>query len=209
MAIFERKTKTVEATDELSVGGAFLGTLRSELDEDVSLDGAFAELYARFGALRNSYDTGKLDARSLGLALRDLRVIDTDGYQWTIGATTGKWYRRNQQDGGEWTSAQIPAGTGVLVDHTGQKAGWAVEDWEQRREQRLTAEAERKKAEDEQRAASPTANRKTMSIDEMFGKYVEAPEENQKFSLDSTILVVEDLSELTPLVPHNKGETET
>jgi len=197
MAIFSRKTDVGAEVDEDSVREAFLGTLRSELDEDVPLEGAFAELYARFGALRDSYDTGRLDARSFGLALRDLRVIDTEGYQWTIGATTGRWYRRNQQEGGQWMSAPIPAGTGTLVDAAGQASGWAVEDWEQRRARRLREEAERARMEVERREALPSAKRK-MTVDEMFDKYVEDTEEGEDYSVDSTILAVDDLPELPP-----------
>lgn len=207
MAIFARKNQSGIEVDESTARDAFLGTLRSELDEDVTLEGAFAELYARFGALRDSYDSGRLDARSFGLALRDLRVIDTDGYQWTIGATTGKWYRRNQQEGIQWASAPVPAGTGTLVDHTGQASGWAVEDWEQRRARRLREDAERARAEEERREAAPTAKRK-MSIEEMFDKYVEVAEEVPTYSVDSTILVVEELPELPPSPPDAGDETE-
>jgi hypothetical protein len=201
MAIFARKNQFGIEVDESMVHAAFLGTLRSELDEDATLEGAFAELYARFVTLRDSYDNGRLDAHSFGMALRDLRVIDTDGYQWTIGATTGKWYRRNQQEGGRWTSAPLPAGTGTLVDHTGQASGWAVEDWEQRRAQRLREDAERARAEEVRREAASNAKRK-MSIEEMFDKYVETPEEAPTYSVDSTILVVEELPEL-PFTPPN------
>lgn len=208
MAIFARKNQSEIQVDESTARDAFLGTLRSELDEDVALEGAFAELYARFGALRDSYDSGRLDARSFGLALRDLRVIDTDGYQWTIGATTGKWYRRNQQEGGQWASAPVPAGTGTLVDHTGQASGWAVEDWEQRRARRLREDAERARAEEERREAAPAAKRK-MSIEEMFDKYVETPEEATTYSVDSTILAVEELPELPPSPPGENDETGT
>lgn len=208
MAIFARKNQSGIEVDESTARDAFLGTLRSELDEDVVIEGAFAELYARFGALRDSYDNGRLDARSFGLALRDLRVIDTDGYQWTIGATTGKWYRRNQQEGGQWASAPVPAGTGTLVDHTGQASGWAVEDWEQRRARRLREDAERARAEEERRESAPTAKRK-ISIEEMFDKYVETSEEAPTYSVDSTILAVEELPELPPSVPDENDETGT
>jgi len=207
MAIFTRKNQPGFEVNESTTRDAFLGTLRSELDGDAALEGAFAELYARFGALRDSYDNGRLDVRAFGLALRDLRVIDTDGYQWTIGATTGKWYRRNQQEGMQWASAPVPAGKGTLVDHTGQASGWAVEDWEQRRARRLREDAERARDEENRRAAAPTAKRK-MSIEEMFDKYVEVAEEVPTYSVDSTILVVEELPELPPTPPAADDETE-
>lgn len=206
MAILPRKSSfETEATEEVS-RDAFLGTLRSELDEDVPLEGAFAELYARFISLRDAYDTGRLDTRTYGRALRDLRVIDPEGFQWTIGATTGRWYRRNYQEGGQWSSAPAPAGTGTLVDHTGQESGWAVEDWEERRAKRLQAEAEKARAEEQKREAAPTARRK-LTIDEMFDKYVETAEEESTYSVNETILVVEDLPE-APIVESPREKTE-
>jgi len=204
MALLPRKDRTGTEVGETLVRESFLGTLRSELDEDITLEGAFAELYARFGALRDAYDGGRLDTRSYGLALRDLRVLDSDGYQWTIGATTGKWYRRNQREGGQWSSAPLPAGAGTLVDHTGQESGWAVEDWEQRRARRLQEEAERAKIEVERRETASSAKKK-MSIEEMFDKYVEEAAEVPEYSVDSTILAVDDLPEL----PQTEGKTES
>lgn len=194
MAILPRKNSFEIDVSEEVPREAFLGTLRSELDEDVPLEGAFAELYARFISLRDSYDTGRIDSRTYGRALRDLRVIDPEGFQWTIGATTGRWYRRNYQDGGQWSASPAPTGTGTLIDHTGKESGWAVEDWEERRAKRLQAEAERARSEEVKRETAPTAKKK-MTIDEMFDKYVEASEEEPAYSISETILVVDELPE--------------
>lgn len=194
MARFTRRGQTdLDNTTEV-MGDAFLGTLRSELDEDVPLEGAFAELYARFVSLRDAYTSGRLDTKMFGKSLRDLRVVDPEGYQWTIGATTGRWYRRNHREGGQWASAPAPIGTGTLVDHTGKESGWAVEDWEQRRARRLQEDAERARLEEERRESGPSSKRK-MSIDEMFDKYVEEVEEAPQYSVESTILAVDDLPE--------------
>jgi hypothetical protein len=194
MALLPRKnTFDIDVSEDVP-REAFLGTLRSELDEDTPLEGAFAELYARFVSLRDAYDTGRVDTRSYGRALRDLRVIDPEGFQWTIGATTGRWYRRNYQEGGQWSSSPAPSGTGTLIDHTGKESGWAVEDWEERRAKRLQAEAEKARAEEIIRETAPTSKKK-MTIDEMFDKYVEVSEEEPTYSVNETILVVDDLPE--------------
>jgi len=194
MAILPRKNSLDIDMGEEGPRDAFLGTLRSELDEDIPLEGAFAELYARFTSLKDAYDMGRLDTRTYGRALRDLRVIDPEGFQWTIGATTGRWYRRNYQEGGQWAASPAPIGTGTLVDHTGKEAGWAVEDWEERRAKRLQAEAERARAEETKREAAPTVKKK-MTIEEMFDRYVESAEEEPTYSVNDMILPVEDLPE--------------
>jgi hypothetical protein len=195
MAILPRRAQTdgVTVPDALA-REAFLGTLRSELDEDTPLEGAFAELYARFTALRDAFVAGKLEPRSFGRALRDLRVIDGEGFQWTIGATTGRWYRRSVGETNRWMAAPAPLGSGTLVDHTGQEAGWAVENWEERRAKRLEEEAERSKRLEQERATAPET-RKQMSIDEMFDRYVENSRDTNSFAVESTILVVDDLPE--------------
>lgn len=195
MALFPRQDRKdgIVVADDIA-REAFLGTLRSELDEDTPLEGAFAELYARFGALRDAYQTGRLEPRVFGRALRDLRVIDPEGYQWTIGASTGRWYRRLQSDAGKWMAAPAPVGTGMLVDHTGEESGWAVEDWEARRAKRLQEDAERARRDEERREAAPEA-RKRLSIDEMFDKYVDTVEEVDSYSIENTILAVDDLPE--------------
>lgn len=195
MALFPKQDRRdgVPVADEVA-REAFLGTLRSELDEDTPLEGAFAELYARFGALRDAYQTGRLESRMFGRALRDLRVIDPEGFQWTIGATTGRWYRRSQADNGKWMAAPAPVGTGMLVDHAGEESGWAVEDWEERRAKRLREEAERARLEEERREAAPEA-RKRLSIDEMFDKYVEVGDAEDTYAVEDSILAVDDLPE--------------
>lgn len=194
MALFSRREQTGIETSDDTPNGTFLGTLRSELDEDAPLEGAFAELYARFITLHEAYDAGRVETRSFGRALRDLRVIDAEGYQWTIGATTGRWYRRNQQEGGRWMSAPAPVGTGTLVDHSGKASGWAVEDWEERRARRLREDAERARAEEVKRESAPESKRK-MTIEEMFDKYVETVENADEFSVGNSILAVENLPE--------------
>lgn len=173
---------------------AFLGTLRSELDEDIPLEGAFAELHARYASLRESYLAGRMDPRVFGRALRDLRVVDLDGYQWTVGATTGRWYRRNVAEGEKWMAAPSPVGTGTLVDHAGQAAGWAVENWDERRRKRLEAEAAKAEAAAAERSED-SENRSRMSIDDMFDKYVEAAEEASEYSIDEMILAIDDVPE--------------
>jgi hypothetical protein len=192
MALFSRQLSPFggDVPEEL-VRESFLGTLRSELDDDVTLDGAFAELLARFSSLRDSYMAGRLEAKAFGRLLRDLRVLDGDGFQWTVGASTGRWYRRNVQDGGQWMAAPAPGrGGGMLVDASGQASGWAVEDWDERRAKRLREQAEKARFDEEIRSTQPVEKRR-ITIDEMFDKYIEQADDSD-ISIESTILAVDD-----------------
>jgi hypothetical protein len=81
-----------------------------------------------------------------------------------------------------------------------------VEDWEERRAKRLQAEAEKARVEEQKREAAPTARRK-LTIDEMFDKYVETAEEESTYSVNETILVVEDLPEAS-IVESPREKTE-
>jgi hypothetical protein len=172
---------------------AFLGTLRSELDDDSSLDGAFAEVHARFVTFREAYLAGRIDARAFGRELSNLRVLDEDGIQWTLGATTNRWYSRSPHNASQWMPSPAPGQGGVVVDATGQASGWAVEDWEARRAQRAAEMRERLRFEE---GTGPAEPERKMSIDEMFDRYVESATDGEAYSVDQTILVVEGLDNL-------------
>lgn len=108
--------------------GGFFGTLASELTEEVPLTGAFAELHARFEQLRDAYLAGRIDQTTFGRYLMDLRVLDQSGILWTIGASSGRWYRRAPQDGRTWSPTHVPTNvTGMVVDRFGEPSGWATQ----------------------------------------------------------------------------------
>lgn len=74
--------------------GAFLGTLRSEFDEPEALPRGFNQLQENVAALLEAYEDGRLTKRELAERLARQRAVDHDGGEWTVGATTRSWYRR-------------------------------------------------------------------------------------------------------------------
>lgn len=82
------------------------GTLRSELDEPSQLLPAFEKLVTAITHAQADYDRGVLTRQALAERLAELTVVGPDGGEWTLGATTGQWYRRFNN--GDWTSALPP-----------------------------------------------------------------------------------------------------
>jgi hypothetical protein len=71
----------------------FLGSLLSELDATSDLPQAFQELRVKFDRVKSHYDSGDLPAERYGDLLASLRCYDSQGTAWTIGASSGLWYR--------------------------------------------------------------------------------------------------------------------
>jgi hypothetical protein len=91
------KSDTPEVSDAPVVGastGVFLGTLRSEFDEPAALPSAFARLLADVEATLAQFQAGELDQHATAVALGEHTFTDLHGGQWTVGATTRRWYRR-------------------------------------------------------------------------------------------------------------------
>jgi LysM repeat protein len=59
----------------------------------------FQELFDRYRQLREDFDAGRIDEEEFQDEIEGLQVKDDEGWYWTIGAQTGKWYRF---DGNEW-----------------------------------------------------------------------------------------------------------
>ncbi|MGC8878574.1 MAG: LysM peptidoglycan-binding domain-containing protein [Anaerolineae bacterium] len=59
----------------------------------------FQELLERYKQLRADFDAGKIDEEEFQEEIEGLQIRDEQGYYWTIGAQSGKWYR---YDGVEW-----------------------------------------------------------------------------------------------------------
>ncbi|MGQ9503166.1 MAG: LysM peptidoglycan-binding domain-containing protein [Anaerolineae bacterium] len=59
----------------------------------------FQELLERYKQLRADFDAGKIDEEEFQEEIEGLQIRDEQGYYWTIGAQSGKWYRYN---GVEW-----------------------------------------------------------------------------------------------------------
>ena len=71
----------------------FLGSLLSVLDATGDLPPAFQELRRRFDQAKSHFDAGDLSAERYAKLLSALRCFDQEGRSWTIGASSGLWYR--------------------------------------------------------------------------------------------------------------------
>lgn len=99
-----------------------LGTLRSELDDESDLDPIFVSMQLAHNAVINAYGAQKISSHAAGMILKDLKLKGTDGYYWTIGASTRSWYKRLDKESGTWETATEPEG--VSLD--GEAPFWYV-----------------------------------------------------------------------------------
>jgi hypothetical protein len=88
---------------------SFLGGLRSEFDEGYVLPPVFTSLLAVADNIRTRYIKYEIDVEQAANLFKELIVKDTNGYEWTIGASTGSWYRR-QINEKKWLSSSPPIG---------------------------------------------------------------------------------------------------
>ena len=91
-----------------------LGSLRSELDDTPELDPSFQSLEICFQAARLAYMEGRLSAPDVASLLQELRLTGSDGAEWTLGATSTRWYRRTT--GGRWQAWAAPIGLNATTD---------------------------------------------------------------------------------------------
>lgn len=86
-----------------------LGTLRSELDDDDNggLHPSFEILAGLVVTVRTAYTSFRINPRQAAEICADLRLRGRDGNEWTVGATSGAWYRRRT---GEkvWQKSPLP-----------------------------------------------------------------------------------------------------
>lgn len=100
------------------VRAGFLGTLKSELDdsdEEFALDSAFEQLSILSGAARAAYLEYRLRPDKAAALFKMLRLRATDGFEWTVGPTSGMWYRRTVGTK-EWARAGLPIGLAPVYD---------------------------------------------------------------------------------------------
>jgi len=86
--------------------GVFLGSLRSEVDEPDQVPEPFAELSIVHDSIMNAYRRGTLTGAQVGQRIKLLRLRTADGVEWTLGASSKRWYRR--LPGGTWKIAIPP-----------------------------------------------------------------------------------------------------
>jgi hypothetical protein len=97
------KQQPSKLSGKLSTGdiaATFLGTLRSELDEPEVLPAVMEAIFEEYLELRHGYDEGTTSEAEFSLQLKSLIFIDRAGDEWTLGASSTRWYRR--RPGGHW-----------------------------------------------------------------------------------------------------------
>jgi hypothetical protein len=65
----------------------------------------FGESERRYRELVARRRQGELDVRAFRAAVRQLRVRDADGREWSLGPSDGRWYRRERD---LWQEAEPP-----------------------------------------------------------------------------------------------------
>lgn len=79
-----------------SQDSSFLGSLRSELDDsDDVIHPYFSTLVVLSDIVRAQYSNWKLKPEVAARVFQTLRLTDIDGREWTVGAITGGWFRRD------------------------------------------------------------------------------------------------------------------
>jgi hypothetical protein len=118
VSLFQRKEPRPQHGAQRSVGSepaspapgvTFLGTLRSEFDEPEHLPDGFQRLYDNVEELILAFKEGRLTRVALAERLRKQVARDGNGAEWTIGARTMTWYRR--QGPSRWLPVPAPSQT--------------------------------------------------------------------------------------------------
>jgi len=85
-----------DGDDDIEKAETFLGGLRSELDEGSHLHPSFASLAAAADAIRASYLAFGITPQRAAEAFKMLRIVDDNDIEWTVGPSSGTWYRRRE-----------------------------------------------------------------------------------------------------------------
>ena len=87
---------------------SILGTLRSEFDEDDStLRPEFETLSTLVSSVRSAYLAFRLTPEQAATICADLRLDGSDGNEWTVGVTSGAWFRRRAGERA-WVKTSMP-----------------------------------------------------------------------------------------------------
>jgi hypothetical protein len=87
-----------------------LGTLRSELDDsDSGIDPGFETLSSLAGSVRTAFLAFRIGPTQAARLFATLRLQASDGHEWTVGPTSGAWYKR-QRGETTWRKAPMPIG---------------------------------------------------------------------------------------------------
>lgn len=100
------------ATDRPRDG--MLGALRSELDDsDTGMHQAFETLASLAGTVRSAYLAYRITPEKAGELMKELRLAGSDGNEWTVGASTGTWFKRRGP--GRWEKTTMPLGVAPVA----------------------------------------------------------------------------------------------
>jgi hypothetical protein len=87
-----------------------LGTLRSEFDDDETPSGVhpdFETLSGLMSTVRNAYMAYRLSPEQAATICAELRLLGNDGFEWSVGASSGAWYKRRTGEG-SWSKSPMP-----------------------------------------------------------------------------------------------------
>ena len=133
------------------VAASYLGGLRSELDDEVTIDSSFSSLELAFGLVRSAYVSKKLTAVAAAELFRSLYIRSADGADWTLGSSTATWYRKDP--GSKWVAASAPVG--VTVDSK-NLSGWIYDGIEKDLSEAILASADKISPDETGLAAKPS-----------------------------------------------------
>jgi len=105
---------------ELKDAETFLGGLRSELDEGSHLHSSFASLAAVADTVRANFLSYSISPEKTAEIFVALRLIDDNDIEWTVGPSSGSWYRRRVDTKG-WQPGPPPL---MAVPRTDQELPW-------------------------------------------------------------------------------------
>lgn len=93
----EYRAAPTSAMPHLPAPAVFLGALASEVNEPDELAPAFVTLADVTERLVAAVRAGSVDEAEAAGHLRSLRLTDSAGAVWTVGATSLRWYRKSER----------------------------------------------------------------------------------------------------------------
>jgi hypothetical protein len=114
----------LESLGSIEEAETFLGGLRSELDEGSHLHPTFAAMSAAADSVRASYLSYAITPTKAAEAFRLLRLVDDNDIEWTVGPSSGSWYRRRLGSTG-WQPGPAPL---MAEPKIGSTAPWLTSE---------------------------------------------------------------------------------
>lgn len=114
----------LESLGSVEEAETFLGGLRSELDEGSHLHPTFAAMSAAADSVRASYLSYAITPTKAAEAFHLLRLVDDNDIEWTVGPSSGSWYRRRFGSTG-WQPGPAPL---MAEPKSGSTAPWLTSE---------------------------------------------------------------------------------